>query len=89
MTQIDVIVPVGGRVDDLFELSKAQSGVIGRELDRVVLEDLVSDAMAGVSPVAEAKRVRLEGRVEGECPDLSGAPTELLRALRTLAGWPG
>jgi signal transduction histidine kinase len=75
---------LSGLVDDLFELSKAQSGVISRELDRFVLGDLVSDALAGIAPVADAKGVRLEGRLDGEPAELSGAPSELLRALRNI-----
>ena len=52
-------------VDDLFELSRTQSGTLRLQLERVSLEDLVSDAIAGVAPVAAAKGVRIEGRVDG------------------------
>lgn len=71
-------------VDDLFELSRAQAGVLHRELERVSLGDLVSDAIAGVSPVATAKGVRLEGHVEGVSPKLEVSTTEVLRALRNI-----
>jgi signal transduction histidine kinase len=71
-------------VDDLFELSRAQQGVIQLEWERVSLHDLVSDAIAGVSPIAEAKGVNLEGRVREREPTLRVSPPELLRALRNI-----
>ncbi len=71
-------------VDDLFELSRTQSGVLRLELQRVQLGDVVSDAIAGIAPVADAKGVRLEGRLHDELPLCSVAPSELLRALRNL-----
>ncbi|HEX6312263.1 MAG TPA: HAMP domain-containing sensor histidine kinase [Acidimicrobiia bacterium] len=71
-------------VDDLFELSRTQAGVLRLHLERVSLGDLVSDAIAGAAPIAEAKGVRLEGRLDGESPRLSVSAPEVLRALRNL-----
>jgi len=71
-------------VDDLFELSRTQSGTLQLQLERVTLEDLVSDAIAGVAPVAAAKGVRLEGRVDGVATELSVSTPEVLRALRNV-----
>ena len=71
-------------VDDLFELSRTQSGALRLELERVSIGDLVSDAIAGVAPVAAAKGVRLEGRVDGPPADVSVSTPEILRALRNL-----
>ncbi len=68
-------------VDDLFELSKAQSGVISLERERLSLGDLLSDAIAGIGPVAAAKGVRVEGRSLEAPVDLEGSSPELLRAL--------
>ena len=48
-------------VDDLFELSRIQAGTLRLSLDRVLLADLVSDALAGAQPLAAARRVRLFG----------------------------
>ncbi len=75
---------LSGLVDDLFELSRAQAGVFHRELERVSLEDLVADAIAGVSPVATAKGVRLEGHVDAAPPDLEIATPDVIRALRNI-----
>jgi signal transduction histidine kinase len=73
-----------GLVDDLFELSRTQSGALHLELQRVSLGDLVSDAVAGIAPVANAKGVQLVGRVLGPPPECSASPPELLRALRNV-----
>ncbi|MBO9522642.1 MAG: HAMP domain-containing histidine kinase [Nocardioidaceae bacterium] len=51
-------------VDDLFELSRIQAGVLQLSLEEVALGDLVSEAIAGAGPVAAAAGVRLGGSVE-------------------------
>ena len=71
-------------VEDLFELSRAQSGQLLQQFEPVSLHDLVSDALAGVTPVADAKGVRVEGRVDGRPQDVEGSPVALLRALRNI-----
>jgi signal transduction histidine kinase len=71
-------------VDDLFELSRTQTGALRLQLERVSLGDLVSDVLAGSAPVAAAKNVRLEGRLVGPPPELDVSSPEVLRALRNL-----
>ncbi len=71
-------------IDDLFELSRAQAGVVQLQMERVGLGDLVSDALAGVATVAAAKGVRLDGRVDGPGPAIQASTPELLRALRNV-----
>ncbi len=80
----DQVHELTGLVDDLFELSRAQAGVIRLELERLSLGDLVSDAIAGMTPVAVSKGVRLEGRINGTDTDLTGSAPELGRALRNI-----
>jgi signal transduction histidine kinase len=80
-TEVDRLA---GLVDDLFELSRTQAGVLRLELEMVSLSDLVSDALSGAVPVAEAKGVRLEGRLRGTCPELELSTPEVARALRNL-----
>jgi signal transduction histidine kinase len=75
---------LAGLVDDLFELSRAQAGVLQLELERISLGDVVSDALAGAGPIAEAKGVRLVGRLAGTAPELSASAPELLRVLRNI-----
>jgi signal transduction histidine kinase len=71
-------------VDDLFELSRAQAGVLQLQLESVSLGDLVSDALAGSSPIAAAKGVHLEGRLDGPPAELEVSTSEVLRALRNI-----
>ncbi len=71
-------------VDDLFELSRAQAGVLQLQLERVSLGDIVSDALAGASPIAAAKGVRLEGRLDGPPAEVEVSASEVLRALRNI-----
>jgi len=71
-------------VDDLFELSRAQAGVLQLQSESVSLGDLVSDALAGASPIAAAKGVHLEGRLDGPPAELEVSTSEVLRALRNI-----
>ncbi|MDQ3931771.1 MAG: HAMP domain-containing histidine kinase [Actinomycetota bacterium] len=71
-------------IDDLFELSRAQAGVRTLPLERVSLEDLVSDALGGANPIAQAKGVGLHGRLEGSSPDVEVSPRDVLRAVGNL-----
>jgi signal transduction histidine kinase len=75
---------LAGLVDDLFELSRAQAGVLRLEFARVSLGDLVSDALAGADAVAAAKGVRLEGQLHGPSPEIDASAPEVLRALRNV-----
>jgi signal transduction histidine kinase len=71
-------------VDDLFELSRTQAGVLHLEFERVSLGDLVSDAIASAAPLAAAKGVRLEGRIDGPAPEFAASSREVLRAMRNV-----
>ncbi len=53
-------------VDDLFELSQIHAGMLVPALQTVPLGDLVSESLAAAESVAAAKRVQLEGRVDGD-----------------------
>jgi signal transduction histidine kinase len=75
---------LAGLVDDLFELSRTQAGVLQLEFARVSLGDLVSDAIAGAGVVADAKGVHLEGQIVGTAPEVDASPPEVLRALRNV-----
>jgi signal transduction histidine kinase len=71
-------------VDELFELSVIHSGALRLQLERVSLGDLVSDAISAATVAARARRVRLEGQLNGSAPDVDLSPTELARVLRNL-----
>ena len=72
-----------GMVDDLFELSRIQSGNLQLSPDRIMLGDLVSDAVAGTEALAQASGVRLDGAVSGPLI-IDADPRELSRVLANL-----
>nr|WP_246482963.1 HAMP domain-containing sensor histidine kinase [Brachybacterium halotolerans] len=70
-------------VEDLFELSRLQSGTLVLRRETVELLDLVSDAVADVMPVAQRRGIRIVHRgIEGRV--LRADPRELTRALANL-----
>ncbi|PRX98107.1 sensor histidine kinase [Allonocardiopsis opalescens] len=62
---------LGTMVDDLFELSRIESGSIPLDLARVSVYDLVSDALAASEPLARSSGVRLVGT------EVDGVPVEV------------
>jgi signal transduction histidine kinase len=70
-------------VDDLFELSRIESGTLSLSPDRMEVGDLVSDTIASMEPVARARGVRLTGAADGPLP-IHADPRELSRALCNL-----
>ncbi|HET6965594.1 MAG TPA: ATP-binding protein [Acidimicrobiales bacterium] len=71
-------------VDDLFRLSRIHAGLANLRIESANLRDLVSDALALATPVAEAKGIRLAGQVPDAHLPVRLAPTEFLRVLRNL-----
>ena len=67
-------------VDDLFELSRIQSGMLALTFDTVGLHDLVSDVIADFGPVAKAHRVQLAGQGDAVVTVLADS-REMMRAL--------
>ena len=70
-------------VDDLFELSRIQAGTLQLSPDRIVLGDLVSDAVASTEALARAKGVRLAGEATGPLV-IEADPREMSRVLANL-----
>ena len=70
-------------VDDLFELSRIQSGALSLTLERVDVGDLVSDVLAGTRPVAAARGVRLDPSLVGS-PQIDADAAGLGRVLANL-----
>ena len=75
---------LAGLVDDLFELSRIQAGAVNLDLEQIALDELVSDAVAGVSLAAEAKGVRLRGDVASPAPVVELSIPEMARVVRNL-----
>lgn len=70
-------------VEDLFELSRIQSGTLSLSLDPVDASDLVSDMVASMEPLARAQGVRLAGEAASSLM-LAADVRELSRALANL-----
>jgi signal transduction histidine kinase len=70
-------------VDDLFELSRIQSGALRLSSDEIALGDLVSDVLASTEALAREHGVRLNGRATGQLA-VRADPRELSRALTNL-----
>jgi signal transduction histidine kinase len=71
-------------VDDLFELSRIEADALQLTLERVPLGELVSDAVATAAAVAQAKGVRIDGRVHDLQPVVAGSAPELTRIVHNL-----
>ena len=71
-------------VDDLFELSRIEASALDLTLERVSLGELVSDAVASASVLADAKGVRVDGHVAPQPPDVAASSRELTRVVQNL-----
>lgn len=70
-------------VDDLFELSRITAGALRLDLTAVPLREVVSDALAAQTPVADRKRVRVLASAQ-TWPVVIGSDPELARIVRNL-----
>jgi signal transduction histidine kinase len=75
---------LAGLVDDLFELSRIQAGALSLDLEQIALDELISDAVAGVSLAASAKGVDLRGEVASPTPVVELSIPEMARVVRNL-----
>jgi signal transduction histidine kinase len=78
------VARLDGMVDDLFRLSRIHSGLLNLNLELVSLDEVVSDALVLVRPMAKAKGVHVVGRVEEGSAKVRISTTEFLRILRNL-----
>lgn len=70
-------------VDDLFELSRIQAGVLTINPETFDLGDLISEALASADPVARAHRVHLRGEA-ADAIEVTADPAGLSRVLSNL-----
>jgi signal transduction histidine kinase len=75
---------LAGLVDDLFELSRIEAGALALEFERVSLDELVSDAVAGASIAADAKGVGLRWTVRPPAPIVELSTPQISRVARNL-----
>ncbi|WP_308817341.1 sensor histidine kinase [Pseudonocardia alni] len=77
---------MSGMVDDLFQLSRATSGTLQLNLQRVSLAEVASEAVAAGAEVARAAGVTVDADRPGDWPHALGSETDLLRVLANLLG---
>jgi signal transduction histidine kinase len=70
-------------VEDLFDLSRIQAGEVSHNTEGIALDDLVSDCIAALEPLATAHGVVLTGSVATAAAVVGNGP-ELNRALTNL-----
>ncbi len=70
-------------VDDLFELSKIDSGALHLSLKEVSLPDVVSDTVADLRPASSGRDIRVEAPLTGDVVVMAD-PRELSRAIGNL-----
>lgn len=75
---------LGRLVDDLFELSRIDAGVLRLKLEEASLGDLISDTLSGFRHQAERKGVRLVGEVSDDVDPVLANPPRLQRVLYNL-----
>jgi signal transduction histidine kinase len=75
---------MSGLIDELFELSRLDAGELTLEFQAASLSDLISDSIGTFRARAEAKGVRLDGRVEDDVDPVRIAPREIGRVLDNL-----
>lgn len=76
------VTRLSAMVDDLFELSRIESGSLNLAPGHIPVRDLVSDAMASMEAIARGRDVRLSGDADGSLVDAD--PRELSRVLSNL-----
>ena len=75
---------LAGLVDDLFELSRIQSGALALVQAPVALDEVLSEAVDGAAIAARAKGVVLHSQVQDPAPVVDLAPPEMIRVIRNL-----
>jgi signal transduction histidine kinase len=77
------VTRLSAMVDDLFELSRIESGTLTLTPDKVEIADLVSDTVASMEAVARTRGVRLTGEADGPLI-IEADPRKLSRLLSNL-----
>lgn len=75
---------LGTLLDELFELSRLESGALLLARERLGIDDLVSEALEAFGEQAERYGVRLSGQVEPDVPAVEIDPRQIARVLANL-----
>ena len=73
-------------VNSLLDLSKMEAGMMAYDFEITHVEPLIKRAIVEITPLVEAKGIRLESEVDGTLPALKIDPERILQVLRNLLG---
>ncbi|MFQ5576204.1 MAG: sensor histidine kinase [Anaerolineae bacterium] len=79
------IAGLSGLIDDLFELSKMESGKLQLQREPANVGDLISDTLESMRPQANVKGVALDGQVSETVPPVLIEAAKIQRVLYNLA----
>jgi PAS domain S-box-containing protein len=71
-------------IEDLLDVSRIISGKLRLEMRMVEISSAVSSAVESVRPAAEAKRIRIDVRVDDQASQISGDPNRLQQIVWNL-----
>lgn len=74
-----------GLVNSLLDLSKMEAGMMTYNFERASLAPLINKAMIEIGPLVEAKRIKLEAKID-ELPVMKVDAERVLQAVRNLIG---
>lgn len=77
------VARLSAMVDDLFELSKIDSGTLRLSFQEVALYDVISDTVADLRPLSHEREIRIETGI-GSDAIVRADPRELSRAVSNL-----
>lgn len=75
---------LGVLLDDLFELSRLDAGALALARERLLIEDVLTDALESLGEQAERAGIRLDGDIEPGIPALSLDPRQMYRVFINL-----
>ncbi len=73
-------------VSSLLDLSKMEAGMMVYDFEVTHVDPLIKRAVAEITPLVEAKRIRLESEVEAMLSPVRIDPERILQVLRNLLG---
>jgi two-component system sensor histidine kinase GlrK len=73
-------------VNSLLDLSKLEAGMMGYDFEVTGIDSLIKRAVAEITPLLEAKQIRLESAVDPSLPQVRLDPERILQVLRNLLG---
>ncbi len=75
---------LGALIDDLFELTRLESGELNWTFEQIDLDELVEEAVAAMQPAAEERMVAIEALRDGRMPSALAQPEKVQRVLFNL-----